>query len=215
MAWGLNFVVIKTGMADIPPMLLGALRFMLAAFPAILFVPRPPAAAEVFADLRADGHRWVVCVSVQRHPFGHAHRLACWCCSRRRFHAGAGGWVLKEHWGGTSWRLAAGGVAAGADRLGPRCAHAAGWLWLTLAAATMGQQQCGHAHHQRLWPHPPAGSGGVGQPGAADLRFWLCRCGWKAQAIAQALTDFAGWPCALAYLAWVLTLFGYSVRHGC
>ena len=40
-AWGLNFVVIKTGMADIPPMLLGALRFMLAAFPAVLFVPRP------------------------------------------------------------------------------------------------------------------------------------------------------------------------------
>lgn len=39
--WGLNFVVIKVGLHDIPPMLLGALRFMLAAFPAILFVRRP------------------------------------------------------------------------------------------------------------------------------------------------------------------------------
>ncbi len=39
--WGLNFVVIKLGLHDMPPMLLGALRFLLAAFPAILFVRRP------------------------------------------------------------------------------------------------------------------------------------------------------------------------------
>ncbi|WPC06469.1 EamA family transporter [Pseudomonas benzenivorans] len=39
--WGLNFVVIKVGLHDMPPMLLGALRFMLAAFPAVLLVRRP------------------------------------------------------------------------------------------------------------------------------------------------------------------------------
>lgn len=39
--WGLNFVVIKVGLHDMPPMLLGALRFMLAAFPALLFIKRP------------------------------------------------------------------------------------------------------------------------------------------------------------------------------
>ncbi|MGQ7959044.1 EamA family transporter [Pseudomonas sp. SP16.1] len=39
--WGLNFVVIRLGLDEMPPMLLGALRFMLAAFPAILFVRRP------------------------------------------------------------------------------------------------------------------------------------------------------------------------------
>ena len=39
--WGLNFVVIKVGLQGMPPMLMGALRFMLAAFPAILFVRRP------------------------------------------------------------------------------------------------------------------------------------------------------------------------------
>jgi O-acetylserine/cysteine efflux transporter len=39
--WGLNFVVIKIGLHDMPPMLLGALRFMLAAFPAMLFIKRP------------------------------------------------------------------------------------------------------------------------------------------------------------------------------
>ncbi|MDP9648534.1 EamA family transporter [Paraburkholderia caledonica] len=40
-AWGVNFVVIKVGLHGVPPMLLGALRFLLAAFPAIFFVKRP------------------------------------------------------------------------------------------------------------------------------------------------------------------------------
>jgi len=39
--WGINFVVIKVGLAGVPPMLLGALRFCLVVFPAIFFVPRP------------------------------------------------------------------------------------------------------------------------------------------------------------------------------
>ena len=40
-AWGVNFVVIKWGLDGLPPMLLGALRFSLVAFPALLFV-KPP-----------------------------------------------------------------------------------------------------------------------------------------------------------------------------
>jgi O-acetylserine/cysteine efflux transporter len=40
--WGLNFVVIKVGLkGGIPPFLLGALRFGLVLFPAVLWVPRP------------------------------------------------------------------------------------------------------------------------------------------------------------------------------
>ncbi|SFH84527.1 O-acetylserine/cysteine efflux transporter [Pseudomonas guineae] len=39
--WGMNFVVIKIGLDEMPPMLLGALRFLLAAFPAVLFIKRP------------------------------------------------------------------------------------------------------------------------------------------------------------------------------
>lgn len=38
--WGLNFVVIRFGLDDLPPMLLGGLRFMLSALP-VLFIPRP------------------------------------------------------------------------------------------------------------------------------------------------------------------------------
>lgn len=39
--WGLSFVVIKVGVAATPPLVLAALRFVFAVFPAILFVPRP------------------------------------------------------------------------------------------------------------------------------------------------------------------------------
>ncbi|MGX5220927.1 EamA family transporter [Pseudomonas segetis] len=41
LVWGLNFVVIKVGLHGVPPMLLGALRFTLAAIPAIFFIKRP------------------------------------------------------------------------------------------------------------------------------------------------------------------------------
>lgn len=41
LVWGVNFVVIKWGIDDFPPMLLGTLRFVFVSFPAILFVPRP------------------------------------------------------------------------------------------------------------------------------------------------------------------------------
>ncbi|WP_439586213.1 EamA family transporter [Hydrogenophaga sp.] len=39
--WGLNFVVMKVGLQDVGPMLLGALRFALAALPFLLFVKFP------------------------------------------------------------------------------------------------------------------------------------------------------------------------------
>lgn len=39
--WGFNFVAIAVGIADMPPLILAALRFVIAAT-MILFVPRPP-----------------------------------------------------------------------------------------------------------------------------------------------------------------------------
>lgn len=39
--WGLNFVVIKVGLHNMPPLMLAGLRFVLVAFPALLFVARP------------------------------------------------------------------------------------------------------------------------------------------------------------------------------
>ena len=40
--WGLNFIAIKKGLEEVPPLLLGALRFLAASIPAVFFLPRPP-----------------------------------------------------------------------------------------------------------------------------------------------------------------------------
>lgn len=39
--WGFNFVTIEVGLHGLPPLLFAALRFLVAAFPAVLFVRRP------------------------------------------------------------------------------------------------------------------------------------------------------------------------------
>jgi O-acetylserine/cysteine efflux transporter len=51
--WGLNFVAIETGLERMPPLLFCALRFALAAFPAVLFAGRPQV-----------GWRWVLTVGL-------------------------------------------------------------------------------------------------------------------------------------------------------
>jgi O-acetylserine/cysteine efflux transporter len=43
LVWGANFVVIDEGLADVPPLLFLALRFMFVALPLVFFVPRPSA----------------------------------------------------------------------------------------------------------------------------------------------------------------------------
>jgi len=43
--WGLTFIAIKVGVAETSPLMLSALRFVFAAFPAVLFVGPPKAAA--------------------------------------------------------------------------------------------------------------------------------------------------------------------------
>jgi O-acetylserine/cysteine efflux transporter len=39
--WGTNFVVIRLGLDDLPPLLFAALRFTCALLPAVFFIPRP------------------------------------------------------------------------------------------------------------------------------------------------------------------------------
>lgn len=39
--WGVNFVVIKIGLQDLPPVLFTALRFLFAALPLVFFIKRP------------------------------------------------------------------------------------------------------------------------------------------------------------------------------
>ena len=51
--WGFNFVAIKVGLGEFPPLLFAALRFVVIAFPAIGFVPRAGIA-----------WRWIVAVGL-------------------------------------------------------------------------------------------------------------------------------------------------------
>jgi len=39
--WGVNFAIIKVGLTSVPPLLLAAIRFVLAAFPALFFLRAP------------------------------------------------------------------------------------------------------------------------------------------------------------------------------
>ena len=39
--WGFNFVAIKVGVGEVPPLFLTSLRFLCAAVPAVFFLPRP------------------------------------------------------------------------------------------------------------------------------------------------------------------------------
>jgi O-acetylserine/cysteine efflux transporter len=45
--WGINFVAIKIGLKGVPPLLLGACRFILAALP-VLFIPRPKVPLQLY-----------------------------------------------------------------------------------------------------------------------------------------------------------------------
>ena len=47
--WGVNFAVIKVGLHGISPFVLGGLRMVFTAFPAILLVERPHLPFRVFA----------------------------------------------------------------------------------------------------------------------------------------------------------------------
>jgi O-acetylserine/cysteine efflux transporter len=42
LVWGTNFVAVKWGADEVPPLLLSALRYVVAAMPVIFFVRRPP-----------------------------------------------------------------------------------------------------------------------------------------------------------------------------
>lgn len=51
--WGLNFVAIHLGMEDVPPLLFLAIRFVLVAFPLVLFIRRPRASWRVVVAVGA------------------------------------------------------------------------------------------------------------------------------------------------------------------
>jgi O-acetylserine/cysteine efflux transporter len=213
--WGMNFAVIKIGVVNVPPLLLGCLRFVLAAFPALLFFKAPKVPL-----------RWYLLygmtISVGQFAFlfsaihmGMPSGLASLVLQSQAFFTMlfAAFW-LKERW---QINQIAGLALAGVGLVLIGSAHGVSMplagFGLTVAAAVM-------------WAGGNIVTRSLGQFGPMDqqafvvwaslvppipfllLSLWL----EGPEAIAYSLAHFE-WQSfgALAYLAWGATLFGYGV----
>jgi len=212
-AWGVNFVVIKVGLAGVPPLLLGALRFTLAAFPAVLFVPRPRVAL-----------RWVVaygatiCVGQFAFLFSAMHLgmpagLASLVLQAQAFFTiGIATVALGERWhlhGALGLALAAGGLwLIGAAR-GAGEVPVVG-LILTLCAAL--SWAAGNVITKRMGPVDLL-SLVVWSALVAPIPFLALSLALEGPDRIAASLAGLGWrsAAAVAYLAFVASLLGYTL----
>jgi O-acetylserine/cysteine efflux transporter len=218
LVWGVNFAVIKVGVADVPPLLLAALRFMLAAFPAVLFfrAPKVPLRLYVIYGLTISVGQFSLLFSAIHvgMPTGLASLVLQ---SQAVFTMLFAAFFLKERW---HTNQLAGLLLAAVGLVLIGTAHGlsmplAGFM-LTVAAAVM-------------WASGNIVTRAVGRYGPMNqLAFvvWaslvppiplLLLSAWLEgpAAMANALQHFS-WHAfaAVAYLAWAATLFGYGVWTG-
>ncbi|STU77665.1 drug/metabolite transporter permease [Klebsiella pneumoniae subsp. ozaenae] len=167
--WGLNFVVIKLGLHNMPPLMLAGLRFMLVAFPGAAVCRPASYSAAPAAGLWPDHKFRSVRLSVLRYRPGYAGRAGLPCA--------AGASLLHHHpWRLRLWRTSA-GQAAGGDRPGDlwragagggqpwRGACAAGGLYADpRGGAQLGLRQ--YFQQENHVPGEPAANHVAGGPGA-------------------------------------------------
>lgn len=215
LVWGVNFAVIKVGLVGVPPLLLAALRFMLAAFPALLFFKAPKVPlrlylafgltmsvgqfAFLFSAIHVGMPSGLASLVLQSQSFFTLVLTAMW---------------LRERWQGNQLAgllLAAGGLVL----IG--CAHGAsmplaGFL-LTVAAAAM--WACGNIVSRSVGRHGPMNQLAFVVWASLVPPLPLLALSWWLEgpvAITAALQDFRMQSFAsVAYLAWAATLFGYAV----
>jgi O-acetylserine/cysteine efflux transporter len=213
--WGVNFAVIKLGVADVPPFLLGALRFLLALFPALLFF-RPPRVplrwylaygmaisvgqfAFLFSAIHAGMPSGLASLVLQSQSFFTMFFAAIW---------------LKEHWHANQL---AGLVLAAAGLLLIGSAHGvsmplAGFL-LTVAAAAM--WACGNIVTRAVGRYAPMNQLAFVVWASAVPPLPFLALSWVFEgpdAIGTALHNFSLQSfAAVAYLAWAATLLGYGI----
>jgi O-acetylserine/cysteine efflux transporter len=212
--WGVNFVAIKAGVAEVTPMLLGALRFVVVLFPAALFV-RPPKVplklyvaagmtlsvgqfAFLFSAIRAGMPVGLASVVVQSQAFFTLFFAAIW---------------LKEGWAASNvagLALAGGGLAviglshgSGMPLAGflLSLAAAASWAAGNIVTRAVGRYQA-NMFAFVVWS-------GVVPPIPFLLLSWV----FDGPAALAALAH-VHWPhllAAVAYLGWVSTLVGYGL----
>lgn len=213
--WGVNFAVIKVGLVGVPPFLLGALRFLLAAFPALLFL-RPPKVplrlylafgltmsvgqfAFLFSAIHVGMPSGLASLVLQSQSFFTLLFTALW---------------LKEKWHANQLAgllLAAGGLML----IGS--AHGAampliGFL-LTVAAATM--WACGNIVSRAVGRHGPMNQLAFVVWASLVPPLPFLALSWLIEgpvAMSTALQNFNLQTfAAVAYIAWASTLFGYAV----
>jgi O-acetylserine/cysteine efflux transporter len=211
--WGTNFVVIKLGLADFPPMLLATLRFAASALPWLFFLKRPAVPwvlmvgigtlaglqfGLLFAAMRADISPGLASLLIQTQVFmtiGLSMVLL-----RERLH--------RLQWVGLAFGLAALGLllsrsggAADLTLLGVALVLAAALAW---AVANVLARRLGKVDMLAfmVW------SSLFAVPPLLGLSLWLD--GWAAIASALAHASFVGWL-AVGWQALGNTLFGFGV----
>ncbi|MCC2867112.1 MAG: EamA family transporter [Candidatus Accumulibacter phosphatis] len=213
--WGVNFAVIKTGVAEVPPLLLGALRFLLAACPAVFFLRAPKVPWQLYLA-------YGMTISVGQFAFlfsaihvGMPSGLASLVLQSQAFFTMlfAALW-LKEGWRGSQLvglLLAACGLALigsahglSMPLLGFLLTVAAASLWAAGNIVTRAVAACGPINQLAfvVWASlvPPL----------PFLALSLLIEG--PPAMAAALSDFSLRAfAAVAYLAWAATLLGYGL----
>lgn len=215
LVWGMNFAAIKIGVAGVPPLLLGALRFMLAAFPALLFLKAPKVPL-----------RWYLAygltISVGQFAFlfsaihvGMPSGLASLVLQSQAFFT----LVFAALWLQERWQLnqLAGLVLAGAGLVLIGSAHGLSMplfgFALTVAAALM--WAAGNIVTRKLARFAPFNQQAfVVWASLVPPVPFLVLSAWieGPQAIQDALLNFQlSSVLALVYLSWGATLFGYGV----
>lgn len=218
--WGVNFAVIKIGIVGVPPMLLGALRFMLAAFPALLLfkAPRVPLRwylaygltisvgqfAFLFSAIHVGMPSGLASLVLQSQSFFTLLLASWWLHERWHAHQMAG--LLLALAGLVLIGVAHGAVVSGASLplLG---------FGLTLLAAL--SWACGNIVTRVVSHYGPMNqlafvvwASLVPPLPFLGLSLWL----EGPEAIVQSLTHLtAGTLAAVAYLAWMATLLGYGL----
>lgn len=215
LVWGVNFAVIKVGLVGVPPLLLAGLRFVLAAFPALLFLKPPKVPLRLYLAFG-------LTMSVGQFAFlftaihvGMPSGLASLVLQSQSFFTLA----LTALWFKEKWQAnqLIGLSLAAVGLLFIGSAHGAsmpliGFL-LTIAAAVM--WACGNLVSRAVGRHGPMNQ--LAFVVWASLvppipLFTLSVVLEGPRALTSAWQNFGlSNLAALAYIAWAATLFGYSV----
>lgn len=219
--WGASFTVIKLGLGDVPPMLLGCLRYLLSAFPALLFFPRPRVAwkwwilygmtvgvgqfALLFLAVRLGFPAGVASVALQSQAFFTLMFARYWLDEPIRpmqvagiALAGAGLWMLIHAQGGTQ----AASPWAGVLVVGAAASWAASNIVLKQARADAGSDRAFHTLGFIVW------TGLVPPIPFLILSWWSNEIADPWAAIAHIST--LGWF-SIAYLALGGTILGNGI----